>query len=439
MMNLWGDNKNRRQMLTLFCCFLALLTGFLIFVPVAKSNWTEIVEFVKVKIFRVDKSSTELDIPSTDDETNEQEQPENPGEPEDPSEPVNPDEPGIPENPEEPNEPEVPDEPEPGDPEPPEQPDEPDQPNDPEDPRPEEPEAPTPEQPDEPVDPGMPDEPTDPPVNPNPPVEPEPEDPAPEEPALTPEEIAFNDMVERLQKLEDLAMEYYSNNETKAREEFIKYLRAKRYNDSSWDLLAGSPDSAFNSYVLANQGEYNLSSFSDFKIPATGETVDFYHLFAVMDVEFSQSANYAYTGGWGGDLLQLMQQYKGTSLTGQALIDSVSNAFNNSSSFGRSDVCADFDAVNIVQMYKNSTGMSMTECLTSYYNTITTEKRIEGFKANEFSNNCTETEVLSILSSYTNITMLALRLKLGVTISSSNEVCMACIKVFVAYVNQTSL
>ena len=581
---MWGDDKNRRQRLTLFCSFLSLFIGLAIFIPVVKNNWNGIVNYVKAEIFKIEKNErnsnkkpaidetveipiepdepdvpiepdipdepdipiepdipdepdvpTEPEDPEIPDEPETPEDPDIPVEPEDPETPVEPDIPVEPEDPDVPTEPEDPDEPidpdiptepeepetpvEPEDPDVPTEPDEPDVPTEPDKPdvpiepeepvepetpdtptEPEEPETPEdpenpvePEDPDEPIDPDIPTEPENPvepdipdepdvptepedpetpvepetPTEPDEPVEPEdpdvptePEDPdepidpdiptepenpetpeepdepeTPEEPVLSPEQIAFNSMTERLQKLEDLAIEYYSDEST-ARLQFLRYLRSKVYNDTSWKTIGGEADASFAEYVTANQGEYNLTKFSNFVIPSTNETVDFYHLFAVLNVTYLGNQGNSDLSGWGGDLIQFMGQFKNTSLTGNELIEAVRSSFNSSSStFGSADVCADFDAVNIINLYNNSSNVSITDCIINYYTNITTAERITKFKSNAFSNNCTEDIVLNRLKN--NLLISVLAWKEGATLNKNNAVCMACIKVFVEYVNQT--
>ena len=581
---MWGDDKNRRQRLTLFCSFLSLFIGLAIFIPVVKNNWNGIVNYVKAEIFKIEKNErnsnkkpaidetveipiepdepdvpiepdipdepdipiepdipdepdvpTEPEDPEIPDEPETPEDPDIPVEPEDPETPVEPDIPVEPEDPDVPTEPEDPDEHidpdiptepeepetpvEPEDPDVPTEPDEPDVPTEPDKPdvpiepeepvepetpdtptEPEEPETPEdpenpvePEDPDEPIDPDIPTEPENPvepdipdepdvptepedpetpvepetPTEPDEPVEPEdpdvptePEDPdepidpdiptepenpetpeepdepeTPEEPVLSPEQIAFNSMTERLQKLEDLAIEYYSDEST-ARLQFLRYLRSKVYNDTSWKTIGGEADASFAEYVTANQGEYNLTKFSNFVIPSTNETVDFYHLFAVLNVTYLGNQGNSDLSGWGGDLIQFMGQFKNTSLTGNELIEAVRSSFNSSSStFGSADVCADFDAVNIINLYNNSSNVSITDCIINYYTNITTAERITKFKSNAFSNNCTEDIVLNRLKN--NLLISVLAWKEGATLNKNNAVCMACIKVFVEYVNQT--
>ena len=370
------------------------------------------------------------DTPTEPEEPETPEDPENPVEPEDPDEPIDPD---IPTEPENPVEPDIPDEPDvPTEPEDPETPVEPETPTEPDEPvEPEDPDVPTePEDPDEPIDPDIPTE----PENPETPEEPD-EPETPEEPVLSPEQIAFNSMTERLQKLEDLAIEYYSDEST-ARLQFLRYLRSKVYNDTSWKTIGGEADASFAEYVTANQGEYNLTKFSNFVIPSTNETVDFYHLFAVLNVTYLGNQGNSDLSGWGGDLIQFMGQFKNTSLTGNELIEAVRSSFNSSSStFGSADVCADFDAVNIINLYNNSSNVSITDCIINYYTNITTAERITKFKSNAFSNNCTEDIVLNRLKN--NLLISVLAWKEGATLNKNNAVCMACIKVFVEYVNQT--
>ena len=77
------------------------------------------------------------------------------------------------------------------------------------------------------------------------------------------------------------------------------------------------------------------------------------------------------------------------------------------------------------------------ECMKDYYLNITEEQRVQQFRNTTFANNCTEANVLSRLKNNTYITFpgVGLASNYGVTISNDNEVCMACIKAFVNYIN----
>ena len=260
--------------------------------------------------------------------------------------------------------------------------------------------------------------------------------------------LAYEKLIERIQKLEDLAKAYDSSN---WQMNMLAYIRTVKYNTEEWSIVAGEFDSGFASYVSTNEGENkDVSNFRDdvganenFKIPGTQETVDFYHLFAVMNVVHKGDQTGSDLSGWGGDLVQLMGQFKNSTETGETLLNSVRNAFNGSSYFGSADVCSDLDAVNIVNKYKNENYDSYVTCIEDYYAQITEQARINEFKANAFAGECTEDKVLSRLRN--NIYIMGVHLgfiekngladRYGVTIASDSAACMACIKVFVEYIN----
>lgn len=258
-------------------------------------------------------------------------------------------------------------------------------------------------------------------------------------------ETAYQKLIGRLLKLEELAKAYDSDN---WQINMLSYIRSAVYNDSEWSIVAGAMDENFVEYVATNQGSVDLNNFRNntganatFVAPSTKETIDFYHMFAVMNVVYKGNQSSSDLSGWAGDLVQMMGYIKNTGLTGSALLTKVRTEFNALSTgygFGKQDVCADLDAVNIIKIYKSSGDSSIVECMDNYYQSITEQERVANFKSATFSGGYSEASILSRLSSnfyIMGIGSYGLAAKYGVTISDSNEICTTCIKVFVEYLD----
>ena len=462
-----------------------------ILTPIIYFNW----DFIQYTIFKKERLAEEEGVrppfvpPVIEDEEQEDQTPED-----QPQEPTNPDNPEV----EQPTYPEEPIEPEPEEPTYPEDPElEPDEEpevkppypegvvepgpeysDDPVDPDPVIPDTPDPEpeEPDtdfednenivDPIVPSVPDdeeespeptypdlednedilEPTEPEEEEQPPVTPDPEpDPDPEEPEieLTEDEIKFNDLVDRLAKLETMAKDYFQGTGDDHVLEMLRFIRSGKwnYNDSEWKIVAGEADEGFIAHVQANQGSDDLiglrnpsSSIAFFNVPFTDDKIDFFHLIAVMNVEYMGNQGNADLSGWGGDLVQLMSNFKNSTLTGNELVASVKLAFNklDNYGFGAADVCSDLDATNMVARFKRGGYSSLTECFAEYYKEVTDGIRKSEFKTAAFAGSCTESKVKSRMTSNLLIRYLASN---NYGVSLSGEVFNACVKVFVEYIN----
>lgn len=252
----------------------------------------------------------------------------------------------------------------------------------------------------------------------------------------------FDNLFLRVQKLEELSKEYNSEDYQKRA---IVYIRSGAYNDDRWNALGGSVDSDFEIYVAEHQGNYDLVGLKNvqtFKIPATNEIVDFRHMFAAMNflyVDNTIDQNLADIGGWAGDLCQLVAEFKDSGLTGNVLLTAVKSSFNKSaSSFASADVCADFDAVNIMNNYKNqSFNKSIFLSVYNYYNNLTNESRIQQFKNNVFETEYATMGEMSLAVRtrlLNNLYITALGNEYGINFTTHAEVINACIQVFVEYI-----
>ncbi len=190
----------------------------------------------------------------------------------------------------------------------------------------------------------------------------------------SPELIAFNQLMERITKLEQLSAQYSSSN---VGLRVLQYIRSERYTGTAWNIVAGTVESGFVTYVADNQGEYDLVGLKDktksitLISPTTGDKIDFGHMVALMNVALKGSlTNNTYNdlAGWGGDLCQFAVVLKNTGLTGTALQNKAYELFKTSASgFSIDDLLGDIDALNLIKLYNNSTNKSFATVMSDYY------------------------------------------------------------------------
>lgn len=267
-------------------------------------------------------------------------------------------------------------------------------------------------------------------------------------PAPSAEEVAFNNLVQKLEKLEQLSIAYNTANSSTANPQLrvMQYIRNGRYSDTTWNLVGGTIEADFANYVKANQGGIDvesLQSISDITIPKTGEKVDFVHMFATINT-LAKGAGMMWSaqqagdlGGWGGDLCQLAQDVKNSSLS-QTVQQKVDSLFMASSGFGSADMYADMDAVNIFSAYTAMSTKSISSAFKTYYLSVTTSLRISTFKTNCFVNENTSStdalaaDIITRLSSNTLIKTWCTKNNLDFT--QDAEIFTACAKRFAKYV-----
>ena len=114
--------------------------------------------------------------------------------------------------------------------------------------------------------------------------------------------------------------------------------------------------------------------------PNSDDEIDFVHMIATINLLISDSNMRADLGGWGGDICQLVQEIKSTDKTGAELKELVQSKFNKVSSFGKEDVLADLDAVNVYNIYKSLKNKSFAGALFEYYKSLTNSVRKNNFR-----------------------------------------------------------
>ena len=250
----------------------------------------------------------------------------------------------------------------------------------------------------------------------------------------------FSLLLSKIQKLEQLSKEY---NPTDSGLRAIIYVRTGKYNDSIYNTILGETEVEFEKYVEQNQGEDDLVELKyvkDFVIPSTNEKVDFRHMFATMNGVYLDDQAISDTSGWCGDLFDLINECKNLSETGDELLTTIGNKFNNVSTFGKEDVRADFDAVNIIDLYDPTspyTYGTISGCMSSYYATLNNDDRIDSFKEKTFTGAYSnvedlEDEIYSRLT--TNVYINSLAYLNDVNFTRDEHIVNACIKVFANYI-----
>jgi len=187
----------------------------------------------------------------------------------------------------------------------------------------------------------------------------------------------FDYLIKQIERLEEISQKYNEeNNSTKnATLRAMQYIKQKRYDGFAWTILAGNLETDFNAYVLNNQpkganvdGLPNQGNIVD---PKTNKEIDFVHLAAVINVLLNSKSEGKVNGdlaSWGGDLCQLAIELKQTGLSGDDLQKKAYELFNGkNSSFSSSDLLADIDAYNILNLQSSLNSNSLSETIKQYY------------------------------------------------------------------------
>jgi len=176
-----------------------------------------------------------------------------------------------------------------------------------------------------------------------------------------------------LDELMSLANRYVSEGKSKVNPNLLtlQYIRKDRYSSGSWQMLAGSIDNNFVTYV--NNNKENTVSFSDIIDPVTGKTIDFVHAMASINVYKKATWNMLQEYAcWAGDLCTLAVQVNNYASSGQYTLDELIEyskkllgSEESTSSFGLSDMLADVDAVNIKNIMNDT--ISLEKAVYDYY------------------------------------------------------------------------
>lgn len=193
----------------------------------------------------------------------------------------------------------------------------------------------------------------------------------------------YDDTLDRLGRLQDLAESYAAEHGGDPILLTLSYTRTGSYNTAIWQLTAGARDSEFEAYVNENDaGLAALQGMTTLTLP-TGETTDFGHMLASMNLVYN---GLPITGSWGGDCMELAKSFHGQADDAAGYAGLMQSAFNtgdsSSSVFSAEDLRADLDSVVVgSQLTRDS---DIAEALRSYYDGLTEYDRAYQFIALSF-------------------------------------------------------
>ena len=139
----------------------------------------------------------------------------------------------------------------------------------------------------------------------------------------------YDDTLDRLGRLQDLAESYAAEHEGDPILLTLSYTRTGSYNTAIWQLTAGARDSEFEAYVNENDADLAaLQGMTTLTLP-TGETTDFGHMLASMNLVYN---GLPITGSWGGDCMELAKSFHGQADDAAGYAGLMQSAFNTGDS-----------------------------------------------------------------------------------------------------------
>ena len=183
----------------------------------------------------------------------------------------------------------------------------------------------------------------------------------------------WEDTLADISRLQQLAREYAAGQEKEPDSLLLtlNYLRARRYEDFSWDLILGPADEDFQALVAQQAPELAELQQIDLMTTPGGEQVDFIHLLA--------GAAGAWQGmpvicAWGGDCIQLAQAARGMDpAASRQTLEPLFGASDQSSLFPLSDLLADLDGANLGA--ELTPEADLAQALENYYGQIDSRER----------------------------------------------------------------
>lgn len=194
----------------------------------------------------------------------------------------------------------------------------------------------------------------------------------------------FDSTLDQLNELQSLAESYADKkgDDTDPIELMLAYTRMGTYNDTVWQLTAGSKDPDFETYVLDNNSELSdLMGMGTLTLP-NGQAIDFGHLLASINLVYR---GVPITGSWGGDCMELAQQFSGQASDVDGYITLMQDSLGSedgTSTFGAEDLRADLDSVVIGTQLTTETNLS--DLIRSYYADLSDYNRAYQFIALSF-------------------------------------------------------
>ena len=192
----------------------------------------------------------------------------------------------------------------------------------------------------------------------------------------------YDTVLDSLSRLQTLAGQYAEENSSDSPDPIeltLSYTRTGTYNSGIWQVTAGVRDAGFEDYV--KQQDPDLSSLQGLGIVETpAGNVDFAHLLASLNLVYR---GLPVAGSWGGDCMELAQQYAGQASDAAGYAGLMSNTFEDDNSmFSGNDLRADLDAVVIGA--RLSQGSDLVQTIRDYYSSINDHDRAYQFIALTF-------------------------------------------------------
>ena len=258
-------------------------------------------------------------------------------------------------------------------------------------------------------------------------------------PDETIKQIELQNIINDINRLEVISKNYNVEN---FNDRVLIYIRCKRYSTNQWNLLGGTLETDFESYVTTNQNGIDLSYLQTkefFVDPITMKNIDFIHMFATMNLQLKNEM-YGDLGGFGGDICQLVSDLSILDIDNENdLINEAKTKFNGISSFGYEDVLADIDAVNIINVYNDlqNDKKLISKSIETYYSNLSQKKRLSSFSNYLFGNTNLSAEdkcenVLNRLKS--NILITKLCQTYNIDFEQNEKEFNICINLFVNYI-----
>ena len=192
----------------------------------------------------------------------------------------------------------------------------------------------------------------------------------------------FNELFAKVKYLEDLSKEYDEENYQLIT---AMYIRSAQYPDSEWKDVLGDFDEDFIAYVEINEGDKNVSSLRDlgynytFKNPDTKQEIDFYKLFANLNVILLQDKGKFDAASWGEYICQNAIKVKDKNYLQPK--DEIKLNMQTKDTYGDYIRFADYDCVSIYKILIKDPFVydSLYLSIVTYYATFDKDTQINNF------------------------------------------------------------
>ena len=163
------------------------------------------------------------------------------------------------------------------------------------------------------------------------------------------------------------------------------YIRLGAYTTTEWNLVGGVIPDDLASYITTKDEENGTTaqatqSYRDTIMP-NGESIDFVHMFAVMNgIEKGESytSDAAHLVGWGGDTEQLLEDIMKESGDLEYLMNfAKENYFRIKGGFDEADLVSDLDGA--ILLYNKNDDNNFADLIKKYYNSNEYKDRVNKF------------------------------------------------------------